>query len=108
MKLIGRNLKPLGFKSSGLFEDATSLCLHRRESPLGVEFADGMHGRLGIFRLSPSQKRAFKKGKLSLVPPGCCAPMRKPSEILENAEILFEGEPKSKKHLERIFADANI
>jgi hypothetical protein len=103
MQLTCKNLKGLGFTPSGLFHTGDTLCLHHRETPQGIEFIDGMNNNLGIFRPTPGQKRKFKDGKLSLVPPGCCAPTRKPSGILENAEILFEGEPKSKKHIKQIF-----
>jgi len=103
MKLNKKNLAPIGFQS-GIMTSPTSMTLHWRTREDRVEFADGINHRVGVFKLTPKHMRAFKKGKLSLVPPGFCAPTRKESEVLSDCEILHEGDVRSKAHLEKILA----
>lgn len=101
MKLNKRNLEPLGFRS-GLLTGATSLALHWRTRNDRVEFCDGISKRIGVFTLSSKDMGLFHKDQIVLVPPGCCAPMAGQRRVIKDCTILFEGEPRSKKHVEKI------
>ena len=48
---------------------------------------------IALFRMNPRQHAAFRQGRLSLVPPGCCNPSGGSS--IERCQILREQEPKN-------------
>lgn len=66
-----RNLDGMGFKHSNMFEP------NRNDTGLFYKQVDKIvffvwHGEGGAFMLSEEEAKAFKAGKMGLVPPGCC------------------------------------
>lgn len=57
---------------------------------------------VGVFRLSKAQFRSFEAGKLSLVPPGSCAPAANKTFTL--SQILHENAPITKEKLDELIA----
>lgn len=100
MKLNNKNLSKLGFKATHLLRSATSLDIHWKQFGSKVVFADGIQDRIGVFHLTKAQLKEFKANKLSLVPPGCCATSNRNTK--EDAVIVYEGEPRSGKHLQEL------
>ena len=104
MILNKKNLAPLGFRCSH-YASNDSLTLHWRKRGTRIEVADGITNQLGTFDLSKAELRAFNKGKLALVPPGCCSPCSGKTLEEDRFTLLHKGAPKSKKHLEEIFSN---
>lgn len=103
MNLNLRNLARAGFRSTSIFSSPRAIGLLYRCKGTDVEFTSGYcPNRLGVFRLTKSQFNQFKRGRLSLVPPGFCNPSG--GKSVQEAIMLFEGTVRSVKHLERIFA----
>ena len=102
MKLNQKNLSPLGFLST-VMVTPTSLSLHWCVRGLRLEVADGVYDRLGYFGLAKKEMQAFKAGKLSVVSPGFCNASGGHTKDTGYV-LLFEGKPRSKKHVEQIFS----
>lgn len=105
-----RQVRPLGFKGSGVFVDSAWHLNYYRTFPkqrvvLGI--CGGMVPD-GVWRfdLTCKQMKAFQKGKLSLVPPGCCSASHRPS--LEDPKWVHEGEIKNLRHLKQILATTGL
>lgn len=100
MKLNKKNLIKHGFRASHPFADRLYEGLHWKKINNQVIFTDGHSPQIGVFILTSKEVKAFNRGDLSLVPPGCCAPTRK--NIKEDCEILLDREPRSRRELEKI------
>jgi len=102
MKINSTNLRGFGFTSSSMYSSPDALCLWWRQLDTRVIFLDGMSciPVIGIFRLTAEQAKLFKKGQLSLVPPGFCSTSGK--AYTEDCEILYTGVIKSRKHLKKL------
>jgi hypothetical protein len=85
-------MKALGFKGSGMFVDSPSYSHYYKAIPearcvLGL--GNSCPSCIYVFRLTPEQYRAFERGKLGLVPPGCCNATGGTS--VEDPAVLYEG-----------------
>lgn len=108
MKLTVKNLHPLGFKTTGLIYRQSSTGLFYRVVGKQVQFISGhTPQQMGVFDLTIQQLRRFAQGRLSLVPPGFCAPMSTRGTVLSKCRLLRCGEtmPKRKAELLHIFND---
>lgn len=105
MNLKRKHVEPLGFKGEGPFPDANFCSLYYRvdAKSLTVTILSNLTPQtLSRFVLSKRQFTAFKKGKLSLVPPNCCNASGGPT--LEDPKVFFEGEFKNLKHVKELLA----
>lgn len=85
-------MKALGFKGSGMFVDSPSYSHYYKAIPearcvLGL--SNSCPSGIYVFRLTPEQYRAFERGKLGLVPPGCCNASG--GKSVEDPAVLYEG-----------------
>lgn len=107
-----RQIRPLGFKGSGMFVDSKWHLNYYRTFPkervvLGI--CGGLLGDdEGVWRyeLSTKQMKAFQSGKLSLVPPGCCSASGRP--YLESYKWVYEGTIKNLRHLKQILITTGL
>lgn len=108
MLVYTRHVAPLGFKASGMFDDSKCVSHYYKKLPLvcAVMIVSNNIGDveqfIQVFRLSAEQYRKFEKGKLSLVPTGCCNATGRPS--VDGPDIMFNGRFKSKKHIHEMIA----
>ena len=51
-----------------------------------------------VFRLTQKQYISFARGKLSLIPTGCCCETGR--QYIEGPDIMFRGRFKNKKHIQ--------
>lgn len=108
--IYDRQVAPLGFKGTGLFAHSRWHLNYYRAFP-EERIVLGICGGLipdGVWRfdLTKAQMRAFQRGKLSLVPPGCCYPTRRPQ--LETYTWVYNGTIKNLRHLKQILASTGL
>jgi hypothetical protein len=105
-----RQVAPLGFKGTGMFID--SKWHHNYYRVFEKEYVViGICGGLvpdGVWRfdLTRAQMRAFKKGKLSVIPPDCCSASHRPK--VDDYKWVFEGTIKNLRHLKQILAGTGL
>jgi hypothetical protein len=112
MTINTKNLAGLGFTSNSRFaDDRTSLTLHHRQIATKVLIIDGVspEPRCWVLRLTANEAKQYKAGKLSIVPPGFCAPTAGNRIVKEDGfELLHDGPIKSKVHVRKIFKEFNL
>jgi hypothetical protein len=107
MNFTLRNLGKVGFKSTSLMASQSSMGLFYRVVGNVVQFVSSyVPQSLGFFQLTPSELKAFRAGKLSLVPPGFCSPSG-PKRKKTDATIVHTGSVRNIKHLEQLFSNVN-
>lgn len=106
MLVYKRHVEPLGFKGSSMFSDTKCCSFYYRKLPEAcavlVVSNEASKNRIQVFRLEPSQYKEFEKGKLSLIPDGCCNPSG--GKSIEHSDILFDGIFKNAKHIRETIA----
>lgn len=92
MRITTKDVKPLGFKGSGMFDDSkwyqfyfASVPKHRK-----VYVISALDGTVSHFDLSKDDYEDFESGDLSVVPPGCCCASG--NRFTEDFEIDFKGD----------------
>ena len=105
-----RQVEPMGFKGNGMFIDSQWHQNYYRvfEKECVVIGIGGGVVPDGVWRfdLIRAQMKSFKKGRLGLVPPGCCYPTRK--RQLSDFKWVFEGTIKNLRHLKQILAGTGL
>ena len=105
-----KQVKPLGFKGSGMFCDSKWHLNYYRTFPKERTVVGICGGVVpeGVWRfeLTAAQMKAFKNGQLSLIPPGCCSVSHRPH--LEYPLWYHEGEIKNLLHLKQILASTGL
>jgi hypothetical protein len=97
MNLNLKNLQPLGFRG-GRMDSKTSITLLWVIRGSSVFYTSGYSpNTVGVFHLKPAEMKKFKKGRVSLLPPGFCNATG--GEVLTDCRILHRGTVRSKKHL---------
>jgi hypothetical protein len=98
-------MEPLGFKGADMYSDSNwHNHWYRTFRAKGIVIGVSClipHG-LFIFKLTPRQMTSFVRGKLSLVPPGCCHASG--GKHTENYEWVHQGEFKDSKALKNALA----
>lgn len=105
MILRTRYMRPLGYKGSGMFDDSPSYSHYYKKLPeccSVVVVSNTCPTYIGVFRLTKRQYAAFEKGKLSLVPNGCCSPTAKAQ--VDGCDVLFSGEFKDHAQFKKLAA----
>jgi hypothetical protein len=103
MKIYLRHLKPLGFKGSGMWEDAKwSAHYYKVNNKTHTITVIGnlAPATISQFTLTPSNFKKFRGGKLALVPPDCCNASGGPS--IEKFKLIYSGECLSPKKLKEL------
>jgi hypothetical protein len=90
MYLYIKNVKPLGFTGSGLFESKWHQFYYAKVPKTRKVFIiDNLEQSISHFTLTKQLYNKFEKGKLSLVPAGCCCATG--NKCVENPIIDFQG-----------------
>ena len=95
MKLYTKDLTKIGFKHSGLFDDSKIHHFYYVKVPSTrkIYVIDNFDQSLSHFCLTKKQWAAFNKGKLVLIPLGCCCATG--NENIENPILDFQGDFKT-------------
>lgn len=98
-----KQVEPLGFKGSDMYENAATHNHYYKKDP--VKKTITVIGNLSpqtvsIFKLTDKQFAKFEKNKLGIVPPGCVSVSSRP--MIETPDNVIEGDIKNKRHLMRI------
>ena len=74
MKIWLKDVAPLGFKGSGMWDDSKWYHFYYKIVPSKrrVYIIDALDRNLSHFSLTSKQYKAYMNGELSLVPLGCC------------------------------------
>lgn len=97
-------MEEIGFKGSGMFDYQRYYTYYYKADPKTrtvVLLHNSFSGHsLERWKLTPRQFTAFKQGRLSLIPAGCCKPT--PGAYLDSQEVFFKGEIKTRKQLRQL------
>ena len=95
MKIYAKDVAPLGFKGSGMFDNSKWYHFYYAKCPKSrrVYIIDAIENSISHFELDKKDWKAFVDGKLSLVPEGCCCASG--GRFRENPIFDFMGEWKS-------------
>jgi hypothetical protein len=111
MNIKTKQIAPLGFNGSGMYDYATSYNHYYKKDPVNYRII-GVTSLCGntvfSFQLTKEQYAAFEKGNLSLVPPGCCCASGRPYIDNDECNIHYDGNIKNVKHLEEILATIDV
>ena len=91
MDIRTKDLAPLGFEGSGVFESWWHH-FYYLEVPKkkAVYIWDNLDHELSHFDLDDKQWRSFKRGRLALVPLGCCCVTGR--KYIEDPDIDYKGD----------------
>lgn len=100
MRIWLRQVAPIGFKGSGLFDDSKEYSFYYKKDPKKrkvIVLGNTAIQTVSVFTFTPKEYKAFERGKLGITPPGCCNAVGKPSK--ECYSMIHQGDIKSLKHL---------
>lgn len=109
MYIKTKQIEPLGFKGSGMYDSASSFNYYYKKDPLN-------HRIIGIvnifpqsvysYQLTPNEYKQFENNKLGIIPPGCCSASGR--KCKENYTLHYEGEFKNMKHVRKILDKIDV
>jgi hypothetical protein len=110
MKIYLKHVKPLGFKGSSIYENSHCHQTYYRvfSNQCVVVGIDAMSPGIWMVELTPQQMTRYETSKLSIVPPGCCAPGASKREVVEVTSYLYEGPINSQKHLKKLLDQTGL
>jgi hypothetical protein len=105
MHIKTKQIEPLGFKGSGMYDHAASYNHYYRKDKKNsciIGVTQLYPPTVFSFPLTKKQFTEFEAGKLSLVPPGCCNASGGKHIDHDKCTVHHEGEIKNMRHLKEI------
>lgn len=95
MQLYVKDVEKIGFKGSGLFDDSKWFHFYYAKKPAlkKIYVIDSIEQTISHFDLSAKEWKEFERGKLSLIPIGCCCATG--GKYKDNPSIDFQGDFKT-------------
>ena len=110
MKLTRKQLKPLGFKGTHVFDSNWHAHWYRSFPKACAVVGINCISPEGIWKtaLTPAQMRSFSRGGISIEIPGCCGGATGHTCIEGNRVWFYQGEIKNTKHLHELLASTKL
>lgn len=96
MKIFRRQVEPLGFIGSDIYKQAQYHSYYYRvdKAKGWIDVISNAWPQMVLrYHLTPRQMKKWAANKLSIVPPGCCAPCSSGRELVEAHENLTPDKP---------------